>query len=101
MDGSRPRSAAACARGCSALTSDRAGVVATQVTRGVDATDSYLTGYLPSLVVSVVVPVAVIVRLFTTDLTSALVVTVTLPLIPVFAILVGKHTRRRGPSGTC
>ena len=34
--------------------SDRAGVVATQITRGVDATDSYLTGYLPSLVVSVV-----------------------------------------------
>ncbi|WP_328646078.1 thiol reductant ABC exporter subunit CydD [Amycolatopsis sp. NBC_00348] len=72
--------------------SDRAGVVATQVTRGVDATDSYLTGYLPTLVVSVVVPIAVIVRLFTTDLTSALVVTATLPLIPVFAILVGKHT---------
>ncbi|GLY41658.1 thiol reductant ABC exporter subunit CydD [Amycolatopsis sp. NBRC 101858] len=75
--------------------SDRAGVVATQITRGVDATDSYLTGYLPSLVVSVVVPIAVVVRLFTTDLVSALVVTVTLPLIPVFAILVGKHTAAR------
>lgn len=73
--------------------SDRAGVVATQITRGVDATDSYLTGYLPSLVVSVVVPVAVIVRLFTTDLVSALVVVVTLPLIPVFAVLVGKHAK--------
>ncbi|MEV6832460.1 thiol reductant ABC exporter subunit CydD [Amycolatopsis sp. NPDC051102] len=74
-------------------TSDRAGVVATQITRGVDATDSYLTGYLPSLVVSVAVPAAVVVRLFTTDLTSALVVMATLPLIPVFAILVGKHTK--------
>ncbi|EOD66941.1 thiol reductant ABC exporter subunit CydD [Amycolatopsis vancoresmycina] len=74
-------------------TSDRAGVVATQITRGVDATDSYLTGYLPSLVVSVVVPVAVVVRLFAADLTSALVVVATVPLIPVFAILVGKHTR--------
>ncbi|MEU7785997.1 thiol reductant ABC exporter subunit CydD [Amycolatopsis sp. NPDC049159] len=74
---------------------DRAGVVATQVTRGVDAMDSYLTGYLPSLVVSVVVPVAVIVRLFTTDLVSALIVAATLPLIPVFAILVGKHTAMR------
>ncbi|SEB33275.1 ATP-binding cassette, subfamily C, CydD [Amycolatopsis tolypomycina] len=73
--------------------SDRAGVVATQITRGVDATDSYLTGYLPSLVVSVVVPVAVIARLFTTDLTSAVVVVVTLPLIPVFAILVGKQAK--------
>jgi len=75
--------------------SDRAGVVATQITRGVDATDSYLTGYLPSLVVSVVVPLAVVARLFTTDLVSALVVTATLPLIPVFAILVGKHTAAR------
>lgn len=75
--------------------SDRAGVVATQVTRGVDATNSYLSGYLPSLVVSVVVPIAVVVRLFTTDLLSALVVTATLPLIPVFAILVGKHTASR------
>nr|WP_225957375.1 thiol reductant ABC exporter subunit CydD [Amycolatopsis lexingtonensis] len=74
---------------------DRAGVVATQVTRGADATDSYLTGYLPSLVVSVVVPAAVIARLFTTDLVSALIVTATLPLIPVFAILVGKHTAAR------
>ncbi|ADJ42869.1 fused ATPase and permease components of ABC transport system [Amycolatopsis mediterranei S699] len=73
--------------------SDRAGVVATQVTRGVDATDSYLTGYLPSLVVSVVVPAAVIVRLFTADLVSALVVVVTLPLIPVFAVLVGKQAK--------
>jgi ATP-binding cassette subfamily C protein CydD len=75
--------------------SDRAGVVATQITRGVDATDSYLTGYLPSLVVSVVVPIAVIVRLCTADVVSALVVTATLPLIPVFAILVGKHTSAR------
>jgi ATP-binding cassette subfamily C protein CydD len=75
--------------------SGRAGVVATQVTRGVDATDSYLSGYLPSLVVSVVVPIAVVVRLFTTDVVSALVVTATLPLIPVFAILVGKHTAAR------
>ncbi|MET8998987.1 thiol reductant ABC exporter subunit CydD [Amycolatopsis sp. NPDC004169] len=73
--------------------SDRAGVVATQITRGVDATDSYLTGYLPSLVVSVVVPVAVIVRLFTADLASALVVVATLPLIPVFAVLVGKQAK--------
>ncbi|GHG27908.1 MULTISPECIES: thiol reductant ABC exporter subunit CydD [Amycolatopsis] len=74
-------------------TSDRAGVVATQVTRGVDATDSYLTGYLPSLVVSVVVPAAVLVRLFAADLASALVVVLTLPLIPVFAILVGKQAK--------
>jgi ATP-binding cassette subfamily C protein CydD len=65
------------------------------VTRGIDAVGPYLTGYLPQLVVSVTVPIAVLVRLFVADLASALIIAATLPLIPVFAILVGKHTMRR------
>src|SRR5439155_12780581 len=55
----------------------------------------YLTGYLPMLVASVIVPVAVVIRLCVADLASALIILVTLPLIPVFAILVGAHTRAR------
>ncbi|SDY73947.1 ATP-binding cassette, subfamily C, CydD [Amycolatopsis xylanica] len=74
---------------------DRAGEAATLATKGVDAADPYLTGYLPALVTAVVVPVAVIVRLFTADLASALIVTATVPLIPVFAILVGAHTKAK------
>ncbi|HEY3711189.1 MAG TPA: thiol reductant ABC exporter subunit CydD [Amycolatopsis sp.] len=69
--------------------------VATRVTKGVDAAEAHLTGYLPALVVSAVVPVAVLARLFSADLTSALIVTATLPLIPVFAALIGAHTRAR------
>ncbi|SEP52663.1 thiol reductant ABC exporter subunit CydD [Amycolatopsis saalfeldensis] len=69
--------------------------VATRVIKGADAAEAHLTGYLPALVVSAVVPVAVLARLFSADLASALVVTVTLPLIPVFAALVGAHTRAR------
>ncbi|WP_326568425.1 thiol reductant ABC exporter subunit CydD [Amycolatopsis rhabdoformis] len=72
-----------------------AGVVTTQVTRGVDATTAYLTGYLPALVASVLVPVAVVVLLFSADLTSALIVVATLPLIPVFAALVGARAKAR------
>ncbi|MFF4593097.1 thiol reductant ABC exporter subunit CydD [Amycolatopsis sp. NPDC001319] len=72
-----------------------AGVVTTQVTKGVDATTAYLTGYLPALVASVLVPIAVVVRLVTTDLTSALIVVATLPLIPVFAALVGARAKAR------
>ena len=64
-------------------------------TRGVDAIDEYLTGYRPALVMAAVVPVAVVVRLCVADLASALIILVTLPLIPVFAILVGAHTRAR------
>ncbi len=65
------------------------------VTRGIDAVGPYLTGYLPQLVTSSVVPIAVLTCLFVADWTSALIIAATLPLVPVFAILVGKHTVRR------
>jgi ATP-binding cassette subfamily C protein CydD len=87
--------AAATARGPGWLAGQRAGELATLVGRGVDALDSYLTGYLPTLMLGVTVPVAVLVRLAFADPTSALVITLTLPLIPIFAILVGWQTRAR------
>lgn len=73
----------------------RAGEVATLVTRGVDAVEPYVAGYLPQMVLAALVPVAVIVRLAFADLTAALTIAVTLPLVPVFAALVGAHTRDR------
>ncbi|UUV35198.1 thiol reductant ABC exporter subunit CydD [Amycolatopsis roodepoortensis] len=71
------------------------GAVAALVTKGIDASDAYLTGYLPTVVLSAIVPVAVLVRLFAADLSSALIILATLPLIPVFAILVGQHTKAK------
>ncbi len=57
--------------------------------RGLDALDAYFTGYLPQLVLGVTVPIAVLARLVFADWTSAVIVAVTLPLIPVFGALVG------------
>lgn len=74
---------------------DRAGEVSTLVTRGLDAVEPYLAGYLPQRAVAAVVPLAVLLRLAFADLTAALTILVTLPLIPVFAALVGAHTRDR------
>ena len=71
----------------------RSGELVTLTGRGLDALDPYLTGYLPAVAVAAVVPVAVLVRIFTADLTSALIVMVTLPLIPIFGALVGMHTK--------
>jgi ATP-binding cassette subfamily C protein CydD len=69
-----------------------AGQTAVLMTRGLDALDPYLAGYLPQLVLAVVVPLAVVIWLATTDWISMIIVVVTLPLIPVFGILVGKRT---------
>ncbi|RDI30840.1 ABC transporter ATP-binding protein/permease [Lentzea flaviverrucosa] len=73
----------------------KAGEVATLVTRGVHDVTPYVVGYLPQQVLAVAVPLAVVVRLAFADLTAALTILVTLPLIPIFGALVGAHTRER------
>ncbi|SDR14193.1 thiol reductant ABC exporter subunit CydD [Thermostaphylospora chromogena] len=75
------------------LSRHRSGELVTLTGRGLDALDPYLTGYLPAAAVAGVVPLAVLVRLFTADLGSALIVLFTLPLIPIFGALVGWHTK--------
>ncbi|GAA3417113.1 ABC transporter transmembrane domain-containing protein [Streptosporangium vulgare] len=73
--------------------SQRSGELVTLTGRGLDALDPYLSGYLPAVAVAGVVPIAVLVRLFAADLASAVIVLVTLPLIPIFGALVGMHTK--------
>ncbi|MEH0935207.1 thiol reductant ABC exporter subunit CydD [Micromonospora psammae] len=67
----------------------RAGQLATLTGRGLDALDAYFTGYLPQLVLSVTVPLAVLARLVFADWGSALIIALTIPLIPVFGALLG------------
>lgn len=75
-----------------------AGLV-TLVTVGLDALDGFYSKYLPQLLLAVTVPVIVGVAILTADLTSAIIVALTVPLIPVFMALVGwateAHTQRR------
>lgn len=75
------------------LAGHRSGELVTLAGRGLDRLDAYLTGYLPSIAVAAVVPLAVLIRLFAADLTSALIVLATLPLIPIFGALVGMTTK--------
>ncbi len=66
--------------------------VATLSTTGLDALDDYFGQYLPQLILAVVVPFVVLARLLPADLTATFIVAVTLPLIPLFMVLVGKAT---------
>ncbi|SNR79970.1 ATP-binding cassette, subfamily C, CydD [Actinomadura mexicana] len=69
-----------------------AGARVTLLTRGLDAVDPFFTGYVPQVVAACAVPVVVLVRLVAADWVSALVVAVTVPLVPVFGALVGMRT---------
>ena len=77
------------------LSGERSGELATLATRGIDALDDYFSRYLPQLVLAVIVPAAVGLRILLGDWLSAVTIAATLPLIPVFAILVGLTTQRK------
>lgn len=68
------------------------GELAALAGRGIDALDAYFARYLPQLVLAVVVPLAVGLTIATQDLLAAVILAVTLPLIPVFMILIGQYT---------
>lgn len=77
------------------LSGQRTGSLVALATRGVDALDDYFARYLPQLGLAVVVPVAVLARIVTEDWVSAAIIVVTLPLIPLFMILIGWATQSR------
>ncbi len=71
------------------------GALTTLATRGIDVLDGYFSLYLPQLFLAVIVPVVVLGAVVLNDWISALIIVVTLPLIPLFMALVGAATRER------
>ncbi|KRE39453.1 ABC transporter [Janibacter sp. Soil728] len=69
---------------------DRALTLATQ---GTSAVEPYVAKYLPALVSAAVVPPLAIACLLVVDWPSALVVILTVPLLPLFAALIGATTQ--------
>ena len=61
-------------------------------TGGASAVEPYAAKFLPTLVTAAVVPALAIGTLLVVDWPSAVVVILTLPLLPVFAALIGKAT---------
>lgn len=60
---------------------------------GLDSLDIYFSKYLPQLVYAALVTPLFITLLFFVDLTSALVLVFTIPLIPIFMVLIGLVTK--------
>jgi ATP-binding cassette subfamily C protein CydD len=67
--------------------------VATLLGRGMDALDDYFSKYLPQLILTVIVTPVVVIVILMQDWVSAVFIIVTLPLIPIFMILIGLATQ--------
>ncbi|AIX99829.1 hypothetical protein ART_0231 [Arthrobacter sp. PAMC 25486] len=71
------------------------GAEAMLASRGLDGLDNYFATYVPALVGCAVLPLALGLQILMSDWVSALIVALTLPLVPVFMILIGHHTQER------
>ena len=62
-------------------------------TQGLDALDGYFAKYLPQLVMAAFIPLLMLAVVLGQDWVSAAIIAVTLPLIPLFMIMIGRHTQ--------
>ncbi len=78
-----------------ALDGVQGGELAAAAVQGIDALETYYARYLPQVVLACLVPVAVLAWVAPIDYVSALIMLVTLPLVPVFMWLIGRYTEQR------
>jgi ATP-binding cassette subfamily C protein CydCD len=69
------------------------GGLAVLATRGLDALDSYYTQFLPALVNCAAIPLLLGARILYADWVSAVVIVLTVPLVPLFMVLIGRYTQ--------
>ena len=79
----------------SALDGAESAELAAAAVQGVDGLGAYFARYLPQAVLAFVVPVAVLLWVAVIDVETALVMFVTLPLVPVFMWLIGRYAEER------
>lgn len=72
----------------------RSGEVATAAVQGVDALEAYFGRYVPQMALAALVPVGALVVVAGLDPVSAAILAVTLPLVVVFMILIGRAAER-------
>jgi len=78
---------------------ERTGELTTTATEGIEKLDAYVGRYLPQVFLSVLVPLMIAGYVLPRDPSSAILLMVTAPVIPVLMVLVGsyaeEHTRRQ------
>ncbi|MBU4213544.1 MAG: thiol reductant ABC exporter subunit CydD, partial [Actinobacteria bacterium] len=71
----------------------------TLATRGLDALEPYFVNYLPQLILAATLTPATLLVVLWFDWLSAVIIVITIPLVPLFMILVGKLTQGRSERG--
>ena len=91
-DGARAPALASATRSVDGTVSAEIAAVAVQ---GVDGLEGYFARYLPQVVLACAVPPLVIAWVAFVDIEAAVIMALTLPLVPVFMWLIGRYTEQR------
>ncbi len=70
------------------------GDLALTATTGIDSLDAYFARYVPQLVLGALIPLVAVAWIVTVDPLTAVIIIVTVPLIPVFMMLIGNYADR-------
>ncbi|GCE19081.1 thiol reductant ABC exporter subunit CydD [Dictyobacter kobayashii] len=68
---------------------ERSGEIANTTTEAVESLDAYFNLFFPQVCATIIIPVAILIMVFSTDVLSGVVLLVTWPILPVFMILIG------------
>ncbi len=68
-------------------------MVATLASHGIEKLDDYFTKFIPALIGAAAVPLLLGIYILRLDWISAVVLVLTIPLVPVFMALIGMHTQ--------
>jgi ATP-binding cassette, subfamily C, bacterial CydD len=68
---------------------ERSGELTNTVVQGVESLDAYFSQYLPQLFLMILVPLIIVIAVFSVDALSGLMLLLTAPLLPLFMILIG------------
>ncbi|HZR40029.1 MAG TPA: ABC transporter transmembrane domain-containing protein, partial [Ktedonobacteraceae bacterium] len=73
---------------------ERTGELVTVASEGIERLDGYVSRYLPQVVLSVLIPLLIVLTIFPLDWSSALLLLITGPIIPLLMILVGSYAEK-------
>lgn len=74
---------------------ERTGELITTAVEGIERLDAYISRYLPQVYLSVLVPLAIVFAIVPQDATTAVLLLVTAPIIPLLMVLVGRYSEER------
>jgi ATP-binding cassette subfamily C protein CydD len=73
---------------------ERTGELVATVSEGIERLDAYVSRYLPQMALSVLVPLLIVAFILPLDWSSAVLLLVTGPIIPLLMVLVGSYAER-------